>query len=78
MTVLGIIFMFGGFVCWFIGAGRVADRALKRLGVWRSTFPFTPRAIPFGKLNRQEWRELGFVFLASMLLLGVGSALLKA
>ena len=78
MKILGIIFMLGGFACWFIGAGMVADRALKRLGVWRSGFPFAPRAIPFSKLNRQELREIAIVFLASMLLLGVGNSLLKA
>ena len=77
MTIAGIIFLCIGFGCWIVGATWLSDRTLKRYGMERRKFPFSPSGIPFRKFNRQDWWLLAAIFMISMLFLNVGRALLS-
>jgi hypothetical protein len=80
MTALGFIFISAGFLCWFVGAGKITKRAIKRLGIKRDweLNPVAPLYIPFRKLNGNEWWLLALVFVASTFMLNIGLQLLAS
>lgn len=74
MTLLGVVLLVAGFICWFVGMKQVVAQAHKRLGIEQREFPFAPFSIPFGKFNKQEWRNVIILFLLCTALFNVATA----
>jgi len=74
MHILGILLIVCGGAVWFVGASRVRQSRLRRLGL--EPLLFDPSQRTMSGYNQAEKRRLALFALAAMLVAGLGSAVL--